>query len=365
MYIYICICCVIKTDVHTYIHIYIYTYIHIYLFSYIRTYIYTYAHTKSEPNSVRNYPWFRCSMGTKSKDKKEDKKEKKEKAPEKRSTSDSSGGSSPSAAKTEPARLEKERSSDVEEVTPPDPRCGRKETREPVERNLLKEARKRRLSRERRERHEARREHRDRSRSESSRRRGRSPDSRKETPPAERDDRKPAHPKHAPKKDRGGSGGSKERCPICWQKVSIHQSGKDQHMWTNATCIAWQIYNNQQTSKKNWSLAQKQAKELKAYRAKKAEKDLGGPLLVSKETKEAAEKAQASTAAWARGKKPCRVDSSSPSPERVKKTKAKRRPPSPSPSPLPAKKSKQRRSSSDSSSRPRRRRERQIIINVK
>eukprot|EP00439_Symbiodinium_sp_Y106_P011378 s3967_g1.t1 len=257
------------------------------------------------------------------------------------------------------------RSSDVEEVTPPDPRRGRKETREPVERNLLKEARKRRLSRERRERHEARREHRDRSRSESSRRRGRSPDSRKETPPAERDDRKPAHPKHAPKKDRGGSGGSKERCPICWQKVSIHQSGKDQHMWTNATCIAWQIYNNQQTSKKNWSLAQKQAKELKAYRAKKAEKDLGGPLLVSKETKEAAEKAQASTAAWARGKKPCRVDSSSPSPERVKKTKAKRRPPSPSPSPLPAKKSKQRRSSSDSSSRPRRRRERQIIINVK
>ena len=79
-------------------------------------------------------------MGTKSKDKKEDKKEKKEKAPEKRSTSDSSGGSSPSAAKTEPARLEKERSSDVEEVTPPDPRRGRKETREPVERNLLKEA---------------------------------------------------------------------------------------------------------------------------------------------------------------------------------------------------------------------------------
>lgn len=297
------------------------------------------------------------------------KRNEKEKDGKKSRSSSSSGSSAETEGKTQaPERRTREKSTDVEAV--PSPRGKetsdrRPETKESAKPCFLKDARKRRRSRERRERTERR----SRSESQPKSRRGRSPEKSSFAKLRVPDTRTPAHPTQPPpKKNRGGSGGSggsKERCPICWQRVSHHQSGKDQHMWSNQICIAYQIWNQQKN--KDWAAAKKQAKELKEHRASQAE---AAPLLVSKETKLAAEKAHARTAAWVRGvsKQPDRVDSSSRSPARVKKPKAKRRPPSPTPSPPPPERRRKKpRSSSDSSSRPRRhsRRERRIVINVK
>jgi len=294
------------------------------------------------------------------------KRNEKEKDGKKSRSSSSSGSSTETEGKTEaPERRTREKSTDVEAV--PSPRGKETSDRRLETKESAKDDRKRRRSRERRERTERSR----RSESKPKSRRGRSPEKSSVAKLRVPDTRVPAHPTQPPpKKNRGGSGGggsggSKERCPICWQRVSQQQSGKDQHMWSNQICIAYQIWNHQKN--KDWAEAKKQAKELKKHRASQAE---AAPLLVSKETKLAAEKAHARTAAWVRSvsKQPDRVDSSSRSPARVKKPKAKRRPPSPTPSPPPPERRRKKpRSSSDSSSRPRRhsRRERRIVINVK
>ena len=189
-----------------------------------------------------------------------------------------------------------------------------------------------------------------------------------------KDLRKPAEPEVGPKKESDRA--AKDRCPICWQAVSRFASGRDQHMYTNATCLAWQIY--QSMRKKDWKLAVQQGKALKEHRAREAEKSRGSSAhLVSKETRDAASKAQAAAAEWLRksssrpeGLRVDRSRSRTKAEKTAKTKKSRRRPPSPSPSPSPQPPRKQRRRSpSESSSAPRRKghgdgRQRQIIINV-
>ena len=266
----------------------------------------------------------------------------------------------------------KDKSSDVEEVP-------RKEPKGDETKNVFREARKRRQQEKRAERSERERREGRSNRSESEpckRRRGRSPEPRGKAESEAADLRKPSHPK-GPPKDRRGTGGkggkskSKERCPICWQPVSSHQSGKDQHMWLSAVCLSWQIYAAQKEHKKDWALAQRQARELKEFRMQQSS---AAPVLVSAESRAACEKAVSSAAAFVRDSSKSKREergqsSSSERPEERRPKKSLRRPsPSPSP-PRPLKKKEPRRSPSCSSSRPRRRsdrsrRGRQIIINV-
>ena len=289
----------------------------------------------------------------------------KEKDKDGEKTSPSGSSDSSESGKTEPPEpARRDKSSEVEEVP-----TGKESKRR--EREERRDRSKRREREERRARSEPRKERRDRSRSHRKQRRGRSPELRAE--PA--DNRKPAHPKGAPK-DRAGSGSkegskSKERCPICWQPVSVHQSGKDQHMWSNLVCLTWQMHAAQKPHQKDWSLAKRQAQELKEHRMKKTAEP--GAVLVSQATRQAAQKAQDSAAAFLRGKSKAsreeRTRSGSCSPAKRPTRKGLRRH-SPSPSPPRPPKEPRRSPSQSSSSRPRRRKDRsgrrgrQIIINV-
>ncbi|CAE7828242.1 unnamed protein product [Symbiodinium necroappetens] len=224
----------------------------------------------------------------------------KEKDKDREKTSPSGSSDSSESGKTEKpeaARRDKDKSSDVEEV-PSAKESKRRERQERRDRKERCEREERRARSEPRKERREREERRDRSRSHRKQRRGRSPELRAE--PA--DNRKPAHPKGAPK-DRGGSkegSKSKERCPICWQPVSVHQSGKDQHMWSNLVCLTWQMHAAQKPHQKDWSLAKRQAQELKEHRMKKTAEP--GAVLVSQATRQAAQKAQDSAAAFLRGK---------------------------------------------------------------
>ncbi|CAE7238290.1 unnamed protein product [Symbiodinium sp. CCMP2592] len=182
--------------------------------------------------------------------------------------------------------------------------------------------------REDRGRHHSRR----RGRSRGDRARSKSSGSEQTVPEPLKDTRKPAEPKHGPKaKSQRPASTDRDRCPICWQSISRWQSGREQHMHTNATCLAWQIYGSMK--EKNWKLAVKQGKELKEHRAREASKSKDGAArLVSKESRDSASKAVAAAAEWVSGQ-PTRLRKETRSRSRSQHTKKpRRRQPSPTPS---------------------------------
>ena len=70
----------------------------------------------------------------------------------------------------------------------------------------------------------------------------------------------PRSPQRAPSKT-----GTK-KCPHCWAEVTVHPSGRAQHMWSNRRCLEWQFYNglSSDLKKANDTLAWQRARDAAA-----------------------------------------------------------------------------------------------------